>query len=252
MSESALIVDVLKKLLKSRGLTYRDLATRLRLSEASVKRVFANETFTLQRLEKICLSLDISVSELVRMASESSDSKSQYLTLAQEQALAANPVLLGCFYLLLNGHTSAEIQQRLGLGERELRALYARLDDAKLAESLRGLRARLRVGPVVSWRGDGPVRRVYEQQVKAEFLRSAFQGSDEALHFHSAELTDESATLLFRRLEQLAREFADLAALDRSLPTTRKRSVALLMAFRPWVFSMFDGLQKGRRIVNPK
>jgi DNA-binding Xre family transcriptional regulator len=247
MSESALIVDVLKKLLKSRGLTYRDLAVRLKLSEASVKRVFANETFTLQRLEKICLSLDISVSELVDMSAADGNSKSQYLTLAQEQSLAANPVLLGCFYLLLNGHTSAEIQQRLNLGERELRALYARLDDAKLAESLRGLRARLRVGPVVSWRSDGPVRRVYEQQVKGEFLRSAFQGSDEALHFHSAELSDESATLLFRRLEQLAREFADLAALDRTLPTTRKRSVALLMAFRPWVFSMFDGLQQVRK-----
>jgi DNA-binding Xre family transcriptional regulator len=228
VSESALIVDVLKKLLKSRGLTYRDLAARLKLSEASVKRVFANESFTLQRLEKVCLSLDISVGELVRMASADGDSKSQYLTLAQEQALAANPALLGCFYLLLNGHSSAEIQQRLGLGERELRALYARLDDARLAESLRGLRARLRVGPVVSWRSDGPVRRVYEQQVKAEFLRSAFLGNDEALHFHSAELSDESATLLFRRLEQLGREFADLAALDRTLPTARKRSVAFI------------------------
>ena len=247
MSESALIVDVLKKLLKSRGMTYRHLAAKLRLSEASVKRVFANETFTLQRLEQVCASLDLSVGELMRMASDAGTSNSQYLTLAQEQALAANPVLLGCFYLLLNGHSSAEIQQRLGLGERELRALYARLDDAKLVESLRGLRARLRVGPVVSWRSDGPVRRLYEHQVKAEFLRSAFLGGDEALHFHSAELSNESATLLFRRLEQLAREFADLAALDRGLPAERKRSVALLMAFRPWVFSMFEGLQRARQ-----
>lgn len=247
MSEAALIVAVLKKLLKARGLTYRDLGRRLQLSEASVKRVFANETFTLQRLEKICQTLDVSVGELARMASEAGEHGAQYLTLAQEQALAANPRLLGCFYLLLNGHTSAQIMARLGLGERELRALYARLDDARLAESLRGLRARLRVGPVVSWRSDGPVRHLYEQQVKSEFLRADFAGSDEALHFHSAELSAESAAVLARRLEQLAREFADYAALDRGLPTERKRSVALLMAFRPWVFSMFDGLSAARR-----
>jgi hypothetical protein len=40
----------------------------------------------------------------------------------------------------------------------------------------------------------------------------------------------------------LAREFAELATLDVSLPTREKQSVALLMAFRPWVFSMFRDL----------
>lgn len=244
MSESALIVDELKRLLKSRGLTYRDLATRLRLSEASVKRIFAAGTFTLQRLEKICATLGITLAELVRGAAERDDAGAQYLSLEQEQLLAAHPKLLGCFYLLLNGHRSAEIQQRLGLGERELRALYVKLDDARLAELQPGLRARPRIGPVIAWRSDGPVRRVYEQQVKAEFLRSAFTGADEALHFHSAELSEESALLLFRRLEQLGREFADYAALDRGLPARRKRSVALLMAIRPWVFSMFTSLRQ--------
>ena len=87
MSESALIVDVLKKLLKARGLTYRDLGRRLQLSEASVKRVFAHRTFTLQRLEQVCQAIDISVGELARMASDAGERSAQSLTLAQEQAL---------------------------------------------------------------------------------------------------------------------------------------------------------------------
>ena len=247
MSESARIIDVLKRTLKTRGLTYRDVAGKVGLSEASIKRVFAEETFTLQRLEKICTAIGITVGELVRMSAEINEPNSQYLSLEQEQTLAANPALLACFYLLLNGRPSAEIQARLDLTDRELRSLYVKLDDARMAELLPGLKARLRVGPVISWRSDGPVRRVYEERVKAEFLRSDFQGEAESLHFHSAELSDASASLLARKLEQLGHEFADFAKLDRDLPIKKKRSVALLLAFRPWVFSMFDGLQQAKR-----
>ena len=43
MSESAQIISLLKRSLKTKGLTYRDLAKRVGLSEASIKRVFAEE-----------------------------------------------------------------------------------------------------------------------------------------------------------------------------------------------------------------
>lgn len=247
MSECARIIDLLKRTLKTRGVTYKELARKVGLSEASIKRVFAEETFTLQRLEKICAVVGLSVGELVRMSADSGAQGSQYLTLEQEELLATDAHLLASFYLLLNGRSSAEIQQRLDLSERELRALYVKLDAARLIQSSPGLKTRLRVGPVVAWRSDGPVRRVYERQVKAEFLHSDFQGVDEALHFHTAELSEASAQLLFRKLEQLAREFADFAVLDRNLPLKQKRSVGLLLAFRPWVFSMFDGLQQAHK-----
>jgi hypothetical protein len=67
------------------------------------------------------------------------------------------------------------------------------------------------------------------------------------LHFYSAELSEASAALLVRKLEQLGHEFADFAKLDRDLPVRKKKSVALLTAFRPWVFSMFDGVQRAKR-----
>ncbi|HTE40771.1 MAG TPA: helix-turn-helix transcriptional regulator [Steroidobacteraceae bacterium] len=243
MSETARIIDILKRSLKSRGLTYRDLSKRVGLSEASVKRVFAEETFTLQRLEKICAAIGITVGELVKAADHSVEQRSQFLSIEQEEVLASNPRLLACFYLVLNGHASQEICERMALTERELRSLYVKLDTVRLIELLPKLKARLRVGPVVAWRVDGPVHRVYEEQVKAEFLKSEFQGVHEALNFRSAELSDASAQILLRKLNQLAQEFADYAALDVNLPPTEKHSVALLLAFRPWVFSMFDGLR---------
>lgn len=244
MSESTAIIEVLKRSLKTRGMTYRELAKKVGLSEASIKRVFSAETFTLQRLEAVCTAIGVSMSELVRVAADSRESRSQYLSLEQEELLAGDPRLLACFYLLLNGRNSAEIMARMELSERELREFYVKLDAEKLIELQPRLKARLRVGPIIIWRADGPVYRVYQRQVKAEFLQSEFQGQQEALHFRSAELSEASASILARKLEQLAREFAEMATLDVSLPTSEKQSVALLMAFRPWVFSMFRNLSR--------
>ena len=242
MSESAQIIEALKRSLKTRGMTYRDLASKVGLSEASIKRVFSEETFSLQRLEAICSALGMSVHELVKLAAEAREPRSQYLSLDQEQLLASSTRLLACFYLILNGRTSAEIAARLALSERELRELYVKLDTARLIELQPRLKTRLRVGPVISWRSDGPVHRVYEKQVKAEFLQSEFQGSQEALHFRSAELSEASAKILLRKLEQLAKDFAELATLDVDVPASEKHNVALLAAFRPWIFSMFSAL----------
>jgi len=244
VSECAQIIDVLKRSLKTRGLTYKDLAERLQLSESSIKRVFSAETFTLERLENVCAAIGMTVTELVQMAAKSNDARSTLLTVEQEQLLASDPRLLASFYLLLNGHSSAEIAERLDLNEREQRALYVKLDTVRLIELQPRLKARLRVGPVVTWRTDGPVHRLYEQQVKEEFLNADFQGAQSSLHFRSAELSEASARILIRKLDRLAEEFAEFAALDVHLPANDKRSVALLIAFRPWVFSMFAGLRR--------
>ena len=77
-----------------------------------------------------------------------------------------------------------------------------------------------------------------------EFMRSSFQAQDEALHFRSAELSEASRQVLQRKLARLTTDFNELADLDRHVPSREKRSVALMMACRPWVFSMFDGLRK--------
>ena len=92
----------------------------------------------------------------------------------------------------------------------------------------------------VTWRLDGPVRRLYERQVRAEFLQSPFTAPGESLAFHSAELSAASLRILARKLERLSADFAELAALDLTLAAREKTSVALLTAMRPWVFSMFS------------
>ena len=236
MDETRQLVDALKRCLKMRGLTYRSLAERIGLSEASVKRVFSERSFTLRRLEQVCGALEISVAELVRMVDKGSG-RATTLSLEQEQALARDPALLSFFYLLLNGWTEQEIQRGYEFEGPQLQGLRARLIELELIESLPRRGHRLRVNRQIIWRKDGPVRRAYERQVKAEFLQADFTGPGDFFGWQPAELTTASIEVLKRKLAQLYREFLEMADLD-ATSTKARHSTALLLAFRPWIFSL--------------
>src|SRR3546814_12738948 len=57
------------------------------------------------------------------------------------------------------------------------------------------------------------------------------------------ELGDSSIAVLRRKLEHLAAEFREMAAIDATLPPARRRSAGMLLALRPWVFSLLDSLR---------
>ena len=88
------------------------------------------------------------------------------------------------------------------------------------------------------------MRRLYEKKVRQEYLQSNFSAPQEAMHFRSAEMSEASCRVLLRKLERLATEFRDLAELDRTLPSREKRSMGVLLAARPWVFSMFESVRQ--------
>jgi DNA-binding Xre family transcriptional regulator len=245
MNETHRIVDALKRALKARGITYAELARQLQLSEAAVKRMFSVRSLTLGRLEAICAVLNMTVHELSRLAAApgaDADEPADTLSIEQEQGLATDPQLLACFHLLANGHTPREVATALRADTRQLRQWLQRLDRLGLLALHPKLRVRLRVGPSINWRRNGPVRQLYEQQVREEFLRSEFAAPSETLQFRSAELSEASRQILQRRIDRLVAEYADLAELDRRLPGREKRSTGMLVALRPWVLSMFRSL----------
>jgi DNA-binding Xre family transcriptional regulator len=244
MNETQRMLDTLKRCLRARGTTYRSLGRALGLSESSVKRLFSEETFSLARLERVCRAIDLTIADLVRLSSNESDATSNSpastLTLEQERILARSSSLLACFYLLLNGRSMSDVATRLSLSARATRNMLSQLASAGLLEVGKGSKVVMRARLPIAWRADGPVRNLYERQVRAEFLQSEFAAKNEALAFHSAELSHASVRILLRKMDKLAADFADLAALDVVLPSKDKVSVAMLLAARPWVFSMFS------------
>lgn len=239
------IVEALKKAVRARGLTYADLGRELRLSEASVKRLFSRGTFTLARIEEILRVLDIDLAELARM-SRGAHSGSTVLSLEQEAALAKDSRLLSVFWLVLNDWRFAAILDEFAITRTELTLAFAKLDRLRLIDWRPGDRARLCIAKHFVWRPGGPVKKAYGRQVTAEFLDARFDAAAELLRFEARELSAESMVIVRRRLERLIAELNELAEIDATLPLARRTGVGLLVACRPWTFSVVNALKQRR------
>ena len=240
------LVEALKKCLRARGVTYAALARELHLSEASVKRLFSRGTFTLARVEQVLRVLELDLVELARMARGAEGGPAE-LSVEQETVLARDERLLSVFWLLLNGWRFGGIVEEFAITRTELTLALAKLERARLIDWDAGERVRLRVAKDFSWRAGGPVKKAYGLRVTAEFLRSRFAGPLELLRFEARDLSPASAAMLRRRLERLVAEFGELAEVDSTLPAGRREGVGLLLACRPWEFSVVNALKKRPR-----
>ena len=249
MSQTAELLTALKKCLRAKGLTYRDVAAALGISEASVKRIFSQTTFTLERLEEVCRCLAMSIYDLARLTRMYTEEEATSLTIPQEEALAGDSTLLTYFYLLLIGWKPETIADEYDLDARQQNSILLALDRLKLIELQPKNKVRLLTSRRIVWRPDGPIRRQYERQVKAQFLSYRFDEDDELLRLETTQLSDASVKVLVRKLDRLSREFDDLAELDMNLPHKKKRSFGMMLALRPWTY--WQILEQETQLLGP-
>jgi hypothetical protein len=243
MAQVDLLVSELKRYLKSQGLTYATLGRQLDLSESSVKRLFARQSFSLRRLEQILNLLGLEIADLVAMMNERREFLTE-LTPEQEDALLADPKLLLLTYLLINGWTLPAITSTFTIDEAEVERLLIRLHRARIIELLPFNRVKLLTARNFTWRKDGPVQRFFHGEVQREFLDSSFAGQGEHLRFVAGLLSRASLAQLTQSIERLAREFDELARRDAALPPAERSSCSAVFALRPWEFSMFKALRR--------
>lgn len=236
------LIDALKRVLKSRHITYALLAQRIGMSEASVKRLFSQRTFTLSRLEQVLSALEIDFFELAKLARGAGDAP-QEMTEQQEQTLASEPRLMGIFYLLFNDWQPAQILARYELTEAELTRLLVKLDRMRLIELLPANRVKLRVGRHLRLRPSGAIRAKHGQKTMAEFLAVEFDRHGGHFLFEFRDISPASFAVLHRKLDRLAAEFNELAELDSTLPPDKRQSIGLVLGMRPWKIGQFTNLK---------
>src|SRR6185312_14147312 len=241
-TQSAGLVDALKKLLKSRGITYRALAPRVGLSEASIKRLFAERTFTLQRLEEVCTVLEIDFFELARLARGATAIVDE-MTREQEKVLAADSKLLGVFYLLFNDWQPGDIHERYALTRAEVLKLVLQLDRLGLVELMPQDKVKLRVPKTLRLLRDGPIRAAHGRSVVATFIQADFEETGGLFRFEVRELSKASVALLQKKLDRLATEFNEIAELDSYLPSDQRETIGMAVGIRPYVVSWAMGLK---------
>jgi DNA-binding Xre family transcriptional regulator len=237
VAEQAAIVAELKRALRERDLTYTDVARKLELSVATVKRLFSTGDFSLQRVDVICELMGVTLRELLERAADRAEPTNQ-LTLAQEQEIVGDPRLLFVTWLLLNRMQFEDIVRQYHFTDRELLKYFIRLDRLKVIELQPGNRARLLVSRRFTWRVGGPVQKYIHQKMLREFFASPFAATNEEFFFHGGAVSEKTLGELKRALRNASRECVEIVESDRGDWDTRS-GAAFVLAVRPWHYSEF-------------
>ncbi len=243
MSEADQLVSTLKKQLKSQGMTYRDVARALKLSEPSVKRLFASGRFTVERLVQVSNLLGYTLAELSKEAL-AGQTRLSTLTEKQEREVVSDPKLLMIAVCAINHWTMDEMVEIYKLSVPECIKYLLQLDKLRIIDLLPGNRIRLNVARDFDWLPSGPIRQYFRSRGINDFLKSDFAHEDEAMAFVHGMFTDQAIAQILDELRKLRQKFAELHEASLSAPLSKRRGLGLLMAMRGWEPEDFKKLRR--------
>ena len=224
-------------------MTYKSLSEQLQLSEASIKRCFSQQSFTLERLEQVCEALGLTLSDVFIQVAQTQPRVSQ-LSQAQERELLENPRLLLAAVCVRDGWQFNEIIDYYDISEPEAVRLMVKLDRLKLIEFLPGNRYHLLIAQDFRWIPGGPLERFMEQEVMVKFMAPKKNEPWTFRFYLRGRYSASSVEIIQRRLNQLTREAAELNEEDARLPISERTHMGLLMAMRPWEPSLFEEMRR--------
>jgi transcriptional regulator with XRE-family HTH domain len=252
MTQAAAVVEALKRTLKARKMTYGQVAKALRMSEASVKRMFSRNHFTLERLDRICELANTSLSELAREI-DSAGSHVAQLTPEQEKEIVRDRKLFLVAVCVLNQLTLEQIVDTYFVSKTDFVSkteciqLLLKLDRIKFLEPLPNNQVKLLVARTFSWRPDGPIHQYFKSSAQSEYFRSRFDAPDEILLLINGMLSHTSVHTMLARLKRLANEFSQMHIDDALLPLGERRPASVVLAMRPWELDDFHTLRRRKR-----
>lgn len=243
MSQSKQLVNAIKRELKTRRISYRQVATTLGLSESTIKQMFANGNFSLRRLDELCEILSLEFSDLARLAGEQNQGL-ELLSIEQEERLIGDPKLLLITYCVVNQWSFTDITRRYNISENECVQKLAELDRMRMAELLPGNRIRPLISLNFRWQPDGPIEKYFRREVQGQFFDSSFTESGALRLVKSGDISISTFNQVAHRLKAAGQLFDDLAREDHAFPPQERRGTSMILAIRHWQFSAFSNLER--------
>jgi len=225
-----LLIENLKLHLKAQGLRQRDIADRLNVGLATVKRWLAGEGLTTRRLEDLCELANIDLFDLVELTSRGHSARRGQFTPSQERALGRDGRLFFIFFSLLNGWPPEDCERELGISHQIMQAQLQALSRLGLIDLLAGGRVRVLTARTVAWRKDGPLAKHFE--ARKSFLD--VDKADVALSMSDfVRLTDSGVAQIRRLTDELRREIHRIAQIDRQDSSLERTWYGMLFFARP-------------------
>jgi Cro/C1-type helix-turn-helix DNA-binding protein len=243
MTQVALLVDTLKKSLRKHALTYADVASTLRLSESSVKRLFARRDLSLDRVERICRLMKLDITDLLELM-HAAEPRIEQLSEEQERSLVNEPKLLLVGILAISYWTAADMLETFRFTKAELVRLLVRLDRMRIIDLLPEDQIKVRLARNFTWRKDGPIQRFFEERIQQQFFTTSFTHHGEQRIVVFGALSRRSNELMQQRVQKIAQEFDALVEEDRALDHRMRTGTTMVLAIRPWEPTQFTELRR--------
>lgn len=243
MTTSSRLIATLKTQLKARGLTYRDLAERLGLSESAVKHMFSTGNFSLKRLDELCEVLELDFGDLVTL-SDSLEPKIEQLSAEYEREIVSDPKLLLITYCLINYWTFDEIIERYTITPQEGIRYLRRLDRMKVIELQPGDRVRLLIANNFTWRKNGAMEQYFTSRVQTDFFRHDFSVDGAIRIAKNGMLSRKAYSQLREKLKAIGELFDEATWDERKMPATERHGTTMVLAMRHWIFEGFRDLER--------
>jgi len=243
MARTKQIIDAVKVALKQQGITYKVLAQKLEVSESTIKQMFANSNFSLNRLDDICELLELDIVALLEL-SESLEDRVTSISLEQEQALVEDRRLLVVAYCLVNHWKVDEIIARYDIDDVDMIRLLARLDKMRLIELQPNNRVRLIMANNFSWHPNGPIEKYFRATIQTEFFNTTFEEDGALRVVKNGDLTTKGQADLRNRLKMIDSLFDEISEQERKIPANQRHGITMILAIRNWQVSIFSDLER--------
>jgi len=208
-------VPIIKKILKERGFTYADLAKKLNMSEANIKKMMIARDCSIGRLNKICEVLDLSLLDLLEILRKH-PVRSVQLSSAQQTLLTGDEtVLLLYCKIAFENVLPREAKAELHLSDVAFEKGLLSLEKVGLLKKNAKGKFVVPEEHIGLWSDQGVLSRWITTEWTQSILRAAVgsnPGSSRGLRYFR--LTEKSTRLLRTRIAEVFNDFERISALE--------------------------------------
>ena len=225
------ILASLKSALRAKQLTYKQVAVRLGVHEATVKRNLNGRGLSLEFLERVCNLADLRVSELLETSESSQDARLHRISIRQESGLASN--LLSTFFLLLlqRKWSPDEIREEFQLTEAQLVNHLVRLDRLGVIKLLPNNRVRVLIGRHPEWKSGGPMRQSFNRWLGQQFANMDYPRG--MFEVETVKIAPSSLVMIQSLMKDFSEAIIRVGERDHQLRGEQLNWYSILVAARP-------------------
>jgi DNA-binding Xre family transcriptional regulator len=242
VSTTSFLFEAIKAHLRSRSLTYADLAAGLGVSEGTVKRIFSRKRCSTNQLDAICEYLQLDFADLVRTLPRP-HRLLERLTWKQEEEVTGDTRLFVVAVCALHLLRVEDMLRYYDMTEAECVSKLLALERIGFLELHPGNRYRLLVARTFRWIPDGPIAQLAKREM-IDFFDHSFDYPGELLQVLNVRVSDASRLSLLSRLQQVAEAYNEQHVADAGLPLDERHPLSVWLAVRAWEPRMFKALRR--------